>query len=205
MNLTEKRYKRGDVREDGMVFFCYDKTYRNGERWVTTENLEERKAKKREYDAGYYQTEEGRTKKREHQALYSQTEEGRAKQREANTRHRQTEGYRSYRRRYRSTPEGKAANAVRQFAIRATKYAGQNKPSRSFELLGTDLEGFKAHMESQFLPGMSWENHGEWHIDHIIPLASGKTPEEIWKLCHYTNLQPLWASDNLSKGAKLLN
>ena len=52
---------------------------------------------------------------------------------------------------------------------------------------------------------MSWENHGAktWHIDHIIPLASAKTEEEVFLLCHYTNLQPLWWSDNLSKGSKL--
>jgi hypothetical protein len=52
---------------------------------------------------------------------------------------------------------------------------------------------------------MSWENHGMygWHIDHIIPLASAKDEDEIYKLCHYTNLQPLWWFDNLSKGSKM--
>ena len=52
---------------------------------------------------------------------------------------------------------------------------------------------------------MSWENHGihGWHIDHIIPLSSGKTEDEILELFHYTNLQPLWAVDNLKKGGKL--
>jgi hypothetical protein len=49
---------------------------------------------------------------------------------------------------------------------------------------------------------MSWENHGEWHIDHIVPLSSAITEEELRKLSHYTNLQPLWATDNLSKGSK---
>ena len=51
---------------------------------------------------------------------------------------------------------------------------------------------------------MSWYNQGKWHIDHIIPLSSANTEEGIYKLCHYTNLQPLWAEDNLKKGGELL-
>ena len=51
---------------------------------------------------------------------------------------------------------------------------------------------------------MSWDNYGEWHIDHIIPLASATTEEGVLKLYHYSNLQPLWAKDNLSKGSKIL-
>mgnify|MGYP002132731409 FL=1 len=49
---------------------------------------------------------------------------------------------------------------------------------------------------------MTWDNYGDWHIDHIIPLNSAQTEEDLYKLCHYSNLQPLWALDNLKKGSK---
>jgi len=88
---------------------------------------------------------------------------------------------------------------VRNF-LKTTKIL---KPDTTFELIGCSPQELVSHIEKQFKDGMNWENHGEWHIDHIIPLSSAKTKEDLFKLCHYTNLQPLWAFDNLSKGAKL--
>lgn len=74
------------------------------------------------------------------------------------------------------------------------------KKGKSTEiLLGADYKTVKLHIEKQFQKGMSWENHGEWHIDHIIPLASALTKEEMINLCNYKNLQPLWALDNIKK------
>ncbi len=75
----------------------------------------------------------------------------------------------------------------------------------TFNIIGCTPPQLKEHLETQFVYGMSWENHGlfGWHIDHIIPLSSAKTEEELYKLCHYTNLQPLWAKDNLVKSDKL--
>ena len=66
-------------------------------------------------------------------------------------------------------------------------------------LIGCSFEFAKKWIEKKFTKGMSWSNYGEWHIDHIIPFNSAKTEEDLTKLCHYTNLQPLWAKDNLSK------
>ena len=79
------------------------------------------------------------------------------------------------------------------------------KKNKTFDIVGCTPEFLKEHLESQFKNGMSWDNRSEWHIDHIIPLSSAKTEEEIYKLCHYTNLQPLWAKDNMKKSNKIIN
>lgn len=72
-------------------------------------------------------------------------------------------------------------------------------------LIGCDYLFAKKYIESKFTDGMSWDNHGEWHIDHIHPLSIAKTKEELISLCKYTNLQPLWASENISKGNNIHN
>jgi hypothetical protein len=81
---------------------------------------------------------------------------------------------------------------------------GFEKNDKTELLLGCTLDEFIQHLQSLFTEGMTLKNHGEWEIDHKIPLASAKTEEEIIKLSHYTNFQPLWRFDNRSKGAKML-
>lgn len=83
----------------------------------------------------------------------------------------------------------------------ALKRGGWKKTTRTQEMLGCDFEFFEKWIRIQFEDGMSWENHGEWHLDHKKPLASAKTKEEVEALFHYSNYQPLWAFDNLSKGS----
>jgi hypothetical protein len=78
---------------------------------------------------------------------------------------------------------------------------GNFKQSTTIELLGCSIEKLKQHLESKFKPGMSWSNYGKWHIDHIKPCARFdlSKPNEQKKCFHYTNLQPLWAEENLKK------
>ncbi len=80
------------------------------------------------------------------------------------------------------------------------------KSAHTLELLGCTVEELCAHLEAQFQPGMTWDNYGfyGWHIDHIIPCAAFdlSDPEQQRACFHWSNLQPLWAIDNLSKGAR---
>ena len=76
----------------------------------------------------------------------------------------------------------------------------REKSKQTIEYLGCSIEDFKTHIEDQFKDGMTWENYGQWHIDHIIPLMYEKPSiEEVIKRLHYTNTQPLWADENLAK------
>ena len=72
--------------------------------------------------------------------------------------------------------------------------------------LGCSIEELKKHLEGKFKPGMAWDNYGfyGWHIDHIVPLSSFdlSNPDEVKQACHYSNLQPLWAEENLQKSDK---
>jgi hypothetical protein len=83
-------------------------------------------------------------------------------------------------------------------------YRGTNRSKRSEEIIGLSWLEYKNYIESKFQEGMDWNNYGEWHIDHIIPLSSASNQTELEKLFHYTNCQPLWAKDNLSKSDKII-
>ena len=86
----------------------------------------------------------------------------------------------------------------------AVRNQGTTKDSTTMNLTGCDLDTLMSHLECQFTKGMTWENYGEWHIDHIKPCAKfDLTIDSEQKACfHYTNLQPLWAEDNLRKSDK---
>jgi hypothetical protein len=91
----------------------------------------------------------------------------------------------------------------RNVRIRINKFI-KNKKENSSQIIDCSYSFLKEYLEKKFDENMSWDNYGKWHIDHIIPLSSAKTEEDIIKLCHYTNLQPLWAEENLKKGCKIL-
>jgi hypothetical protein len=83
---------------------------------------------------------------------------------------------------------------------------GKTKSKRTQQIIGLSLDEFKHYIENKWIDNMNWGNYGygegKWVIDHIQPIASAQTEEDIYKLNHYTNLQPMWWYDNLVKGGK---
>lgn len=104
--------------------------------------------------------------------------------------------------RYNTDPVFRVTKNIRlRIRLALRKY---KKSAATEKLTGCPFSYLHLWLQAQFLPGMTWENHGEWHIDHIRPCNSFNLfdPLEQKRCFHYTNLQPLWATDNLSKGAK---
>lgn len=92
---------------------------------------------------------------------------------------------------------------MRSLVQRAIEHGGVSAASVGLDVIGCSVSEFRAHIERQFLPGMTWENRRLWHIDHIVPLSSAATPEDVLALTHHTNLRPLWAVENLRKSDKI--
>lgn len=93
----------------------------------------------------------------------------------------------------------KISENIRTSINRTMKKKGLKKHSKTIEILGCSFEEFKTHLESKFEPWMNWDNYAKyngtenygWDIDHITPISSAKTVEDVVKLNHFTNLQPL--------------
>jgi len=189
-NTKEWRFKRWDVRSDGRVFWQYCKTSKNKEQWVTWEQALRYQESILKYAKARRSSKHGK----EYQKAYKQKQK-----------------FKDYRRSYKNAHEKTKRLIDPMFAMScrlrmricdAIRRNGFHKTSKTKDMLGCSWEFFMSYMESKFVDGMTWKNRDKWHIDHIIPLASAKSQEELIKLNHYTNLQPLWAVDNLRKGCK---
>jgi hypothetical protein len=108
-----------------------------------------------------------------------------------------------YKNRYKTDINFRLRNILR-LRIR-TAVTRSYRVSSSIKLLGCSIDEFKQYLENKFLTNMTWSNYGDWHIDHKIPCVSFDLTkiEEQKKCFHYSNLQPLWAKQNLSKGCKV--
>ena len=116
-------------------------------------------------------------------------------------------------RQYRSIPHNQIANALRCRLRKVLLQANSKKADRTFRLIGCSSRELAKHLESQFQPGMNWENYGNpngdhtncWHIDHIVPCSAfDLTDAAQQQTCfHYSNLQPLWGKENMAKSNRL--
>ncbi len=224
---SRPKFKRGDVGDDGLIFWCYvSKTRRNGarhtwERWKTPEEVkrynqmaakgtvrwnklhpDQRRAIKM---ANYHKNlERSRARLR---AYYLKNRDKHLaaarlwRQKNADKVRIEKRKYRKAR--YQRDPVFRIKSLVAWRLRNFLRSRNVTKRNRTFQAVGCTPEFLKLHLEAQFRDGMAWENQRLWQIDHRTPLASAKTEAEILALCHYTNLQPLWAFDNLSKGAKM--
>ena len=100
-------------------------------------------------------------------------------------------------------PEFKLSKTLRSRLGSAIRNQSGKKSDTTFALTGCTVTFLRGYLEAKFTEGMTWENHGEWHIDHMKPCSTfNLLDEEEQKVCfHYKNLQPLWTADNLVKGA----
>lgn len=95
------------------------------------------------------------------------------------------------------------AERISRMLCWALSSVGATKRGSTFELLGYTPNELKEHIEKQFLPGMTWENRGDWQIDHIIPISTAETEADVIALNQLANLRPLWATENNKKRARV--
>ena len=152
------------------------------------ESLKNHREYHKEYSKKYNQTEKRKTYRREWMRAWNKK----------NTK-------RIYKQR-RARPYERLASVIRSRIYDVLKHG--RKSQKTERLIGISIKELKIYLESQFKEGMTWENYGfyVWHIDHRLPLSSFDldNPEEQKKAFHYTNLQPMWAKENLQKHSKVL-
>jgi hypothetical protein len=106
---------------------------------------------------------------------------------------------------YRRTPKRALENRIRSGIHQSLEHGKQG--CRWETLVGYTLSDLQDHLERQFQPGMTWENMGQWHIDHIIPISffCYTAPQDVeFRMCwRLENLRPLWAIDNIKKGSTI--
>lgn len=142
------------------------------------------------------------------QIKYRNSENGKAKKKAF----KQTSTYREQQRLYESTrlindDLFKLKKRIRDRTTKFIKAQGFKKTSTFAEYIGCTTQKLREHLQSKFTEGMTWETYGhgigKWTIDHIVPLAIATNESEMYKLCHYTNLQPMWYLDNILKADKV--
>lgn len=202
----EWRFKQWDIRPDGKVFWQYHKKSKNGQRWITWESAIKYRDSNIKASIELLKSQRGKDLKKTWDRAW------REKHGKSNDKaRRETKSYKAYHKDYhrsymrsrrKEDPMFDMACRLRSRISLMIRKNGYQKTCKTNEMLGCNWEEFVFYIESKFAIGMSWENRNLWHIDHIIPLASAKSEDDLIKLNHFSNLQPMWAAENIRKGAK---
>lgn len=216
-----RNMKRGYRREDGMIFWGFQDPHPDGscrmvwmsesdfeiKRSAEIERLKNRYASKK--DEHLQKIKEYQIKNadviRERRRRYRQKNASKIKvAKQIYAENNREKISKSIAKRRANNPIVRMANSMRR-SIRRYLDAGQKGEMSSFEIIGCSKDDLRKYLESKFRDGMTWRNYGKhWHIDHVVPLISAKSEDEIKRLCHWTNLQPLTAFENISKGSKIV-
>jgi hypothetical protein len=195
---TKKKHKQSERgRNTNRIYQqVYQKNYKQTDKGKALT----KKARKK-----YEKSEKGKKTINKKNLKYLLTERGKLVQKKSQIKRRDSGlSAKYYRERRKSEPIYKLSADIRSRLVKFLKVNNMKKNNKTFTMVGCTPKFLKKYIEEQFKPGMTWQNHSPkgWHVDHIIPLASAKSLEEIKKLSHYTNLQPMWEIDNKKKSNK---
>jgi len=182
--LNQIEYRKTDEAKE------IDKRYRYSEKRKQSQRKYKDSEKGKKTEKIYTQSETFKKNSKINRKKYQQSDKGKE----------------FYRKRLKRNDNYRIASVLRSRVYHALKSQNAVKCAKTFNLLGCSINELRQHLESKFQENMNWKNHGEWHIDHIKPcMKFDLKNENQQKECfHYSNLQPLWAIDNLKKGAKVL-
>jgi len=203
--MRENQIKRGTIREDGKIFWCIDNRLKNPEIWLDQNAYQNRHNKDKIRSKKW--NSDNLHKVKSNSKSWNQRNKDKCREYCKKWRSKNKKRKREYESQLKKlSPLYGITQSIRALVLTKFREGGYTKKSKVYEMLGCSYADFKKHIESQFKEGMSWKNHNRhgWHLDHIIPCASANSEQELIKLNHYTNYQPLWAKDNMTKGSKLL-
>jgi hypothetical protein len=210
--ITNKKYQQSDkgkaVRKKALKKYKKSNKGKESEkRYLQSEKgkLAVKKSAKK-YKTKYNQSDRGREVIKQGRKKYSQSASGK----ETIRKYKQSDRGKELRKkdhlkRMKTDPLYKLIYNTRARLRIFYKASNIKKTNKTFKMVGCTPEFLKQHLEKQFKPGMSWKNNTKngWHIDHIVPISLAMSSEDVEKLSHYTNLQPMWATENLKKGNKI--
>ena len=196
----------------------YNKKYQQSGKALEAGKKYRKSEKEKETIKKKINSEEYKNSKREYERkLYSQSKKFREKKRKFSNAYYKSEKGKKWKSTYRynkrnNDPIYKLQETMRRRLNNFLKTKNMKKTNKTFTIIGCTPSFLKEYLEKQFYPNpvskikMTWKNHtiNGWHIDHKIPLDYANTPEDIEKLSHYTNLQPMWAEQNYKKGNKII-